>query len=104
MQKLALVLAGAAIVFLVGLIFVGLYQIHLDSQKPPKQITFEQGQYSWEVYVGGDRQTWKLAYPDYDSLPAHNRDYPAVITYKGKRYSLWRVFSNQIRVSPPLTE
>lgn len=104
MKVVVALLVGAVLIFLFIIIILAVRQIFIDSGKTPVEITLEEGKYSWEVYVGSERQIWNLSYTDYDSLPVHNSDWPAVLTYKGRRYTMYRVFSNQIRVSPPLSE
>lgn len=96
------VLASLMITALLVLVIFAIYAIFFAPAATPREIPLRAGPHVWEVYVGGDRQEWHLAYESYDDLPMHNIDYDSVVTFNGRRYTLWRVFSNQIRVSPEI--
>ncbi len=88
---------------LVALLLVPFF-MHSNDQESPKNIVLVEGDNSWDVFVGGTRTTWNLEYKNYDELPVKNSDYGSTVEYKGKKYTLWRVYSNQIQVSKEVTE
>jgi hypothetical protein len=73
-----------------------------SGSQPTSSIVLLEGSNSWEVFVGGQRVVWNLAYSSYDELPIKNSDYGKVVVYQGVKHTLWRVYSNQIQVSSPI--
>lgn len=73
-----------------------------DYQRPSQKFVVEEGPYVWEVYVGGSKQTWRMAYRSYSEVPFKYFRAKDVIVYKGQQYNVWRVYSNQIQVSAPI--
>ena len=84
---------------------VGIGMLLVACYKHPEGtvIVLEEGDYGWDVFVGGQSTTWQLAYPDYDSVPVHNQDYGVMVRYRGVDYDLWRVSPGQIQVSAPIS-
>jgi hypothetical protein len=68
-----------------------LTQDQLNQQCADKAIILQQGDYSWDVYVGGDRATWDLAYHSYESLPVKNQDFGQLIRVGNDCFRVHRV-------------